>query len=357
MFIRIFNAVVIFALLTSCAPRGVILLNPAAKSIGEIQTVFYGTTRIMEDDGTFEARRNARVSFGQYDISIPPTHTIGQIEWPTQNPNPNRFFVATDTSQYPTTGAFTEALRSTLRTLPRDEREVVVYVHGYNTNFAEGLYRLAQLTHDFNLSEVAVHYSWPSAARTMGYGHDRDSMLFARDGLEELLGAVQKSGATRVLLVGHSLGALLVMETLRQAALENRLKIHQKMLGVVLISPDIDIELFRQQTSRIKKLPQPFIIFTSQRDRALRLSAMLSGQIERLGSVSDAKELAGIDVTLLDVTEYSTGGLGHFTPATSPALIRVLSQVNNIDAAFRNRSALESSALGDGLLISKPPEG
>ncbi|MDQ7070097.1 MAG: alpha/beta fold hydrolase [Rhodobacterales bacterium] len=334
----------VLSLVSACAPRGVILVNPAAKAIGDLQTVFYGTTRARSNTG-YAAQRSMDIQFGKYEISIPPAHNAGKIEWPTKKPDPKRFFVAAGETSYSSTSDFTAALSKTLRALPSKEREVVVYVHGYNTNFAEGLFRLAQLSEDFELSKVAVHYSWPSAARTLGYGHDRDSMLFARDGLEELLGAVQKSGAKRVLLVGHSLGALLVMETLRQAALENRLNLHKNLLSVVLISPDIDIELFRKQAARIKRLPQPFVIFTSQKDRALRISAMLSGQKERLGSVSDANELAGLDVTLLDVSSYSMGGLGHFTPATSPTLINILSQMNKIDAAFRNRSAPRKGAV------------
>lgn len=333
----------VLVLLVACAPRGAIGFNPEAAAVGTVQTVFYGTTRRpLPSGGGFGSGRSSRLWFGKYDISVPPTHQVGQIEWPRQKVDPSRAFVASDMTRFDSTVAFTDGLAKTLRGLPADEREVVVFVHGYNTNFAEGLFRLVQLTHDYDLANTAVHYSWPSAARTLGYGHDRDSMLFARDGLEQLLGAVQKAGAKRVLLVGHSLGALLVMETLRQAALENRLALHPDLLGVVLISPDIDIDLFRQQVLRIERLPKPFIIFSSQNDRALRLSAMLSGQNQRLGSLSDARILADYDVTLIDVSRFSTRGLGHFTPATSPVLIKILSNLNKIDSAFRNGETLKA---------------
>lgn len=336
-----FSFLVIIVFLAACAPRGEILLAPSAAGIGTLKTVFYGTTRQPLPDGGFGAGRGSQLRFGKYVVSVPPAHEVGQIEWPRHKADPARYFVASAEERLETTTDFTAALAQNLRALPPGEREVVVFVHGYNNNFAEGMYRLVQLTHDFKLTNTAVHYSWPSAARTLGYGYDRDSMLFARDGLEELLGAVQKAGAKRVLLVGHSLGALLVMETLRQAALENRLALYPGLLGVVLISPDIDIDLFRQQVERIKRLPKPFIVFTSQKDRALRLSAMLSGQTQRLGTLSDAKILAGYDITMIDVSHFSTGGLGHFTPATSPVLIKLLSNLNRIGAAFRKGGRME----------------
>ena len=31
---------------------------------------------------------------------------------------------------------------------------------------------------------MAVHYAWPSAAEPLGYVYDRDSAIFARDGLD-----------------------------------------------------------------------------------------------------------------------------------------------------------------------------
>ena len=69
---------------------------------------------------------------------------------------------------------------------PQD-REVLLFVHGYNNNFAEGVYRVAQFSHDLEIPGAVVHYAWPSAAKPLGYVYDRDSALFARDGLERLI--------------------------------------------------------------------------------------------------------------------------------------------------------------------------
>ena len=325
--------------LVACAPRGSIAVDTEAASVGKSYPVFYSTSRRADPVRQFGSRRSQNVAFGRLDVSVPPEHKTGAIEISGSNPDPLRHFIATQDTKFFGADDFSVALRKELRSRPFSERLVVVYVHGFNNNFAEGIYRLAQISHDFNLPEVTVHYSWPSAGHPLGYGYDRDSVLFARDGLEELLHAVQNAGADKILLMGHSLGALLAMETLRQMAISDSSVLRRTLGGVVLISPDIDVEVFHQQAIRIGKLPQPFVIFASEKDRALRLSARLTGQPNRLGTLTDASAISDLDVTVFDVTNFSTGIDGHFTAASSPALIRILSLLPTIESSFRNDRA------------------
>ena len=323
-------------LIVACTPRGIITVFPDAALVGQVRNVFVGTTRGIEANGIFNNERMAEVSFHRYDVSVPPQHKPGQIDWPRGEPNPETSFFTTGFDNFPTATSFKTDLAKSLRSRPKGQREVVVFVHGFNNNFAEGLYRLAQLSNDMALPNPTVHYSWPSAGNPLGYGYDRDSLLFARDGLEKLLKEVKSAGADQVLLVGHSLGALLTVETLRQMAISNSGILGHTINGVVLISPDIDVDLFRQQAARIGALPQPFIIFTSEKDRALRLSARLSGKHGRLGNVQDVNKLSGLSITLIDVTSFSDGFTGHFNAATSPALLQILKRLRGLDAAFRN---------------------
>ncbi len=321
--------------LAACTPRGALVLDPAAAEVGTVRPVFVGTTRGKDEDtGTDYARfRTLDTRFVRVDVSIPPTHQPGRISYarPGRAPDPQTDFLTTRQIIYQEPGAFRADLARALREAPRGSREAVIFVHGFNTTFAEGVYRIAQLSHDLKMPGVAVHYAWPSRAAPLAYAYDRDSALFARDGLEDLLRQVTEAGAERVVLVAHSMGAAVTMETLRQMAIAGRPA--RNVGGVVLISPDLDVDLFRAQASRIGKLPQPFVIFTSEKDRALALAARLSGETARLGNVTDVSELAGLEVTLVDVTSYSTG-TGHFTPGTSPALIGILSQIGEVDDAL-----------------------
>lgn len=331
--LRIFLALSVLALM-ACTPRGEVTLDPTAATVGQVQRVFIGTTRGQNDDGSFGNKRSEAVRFARYDISVPPDRKLGQITWPPRHGaiNPEKQFLTTDELIYQADVAF----RADLKTqLAARGGEAVIFVHGYNNNFAEGVYRVAQFAHDLKLPGAVVHYAWPSAAEPLGYAYDRDSTLFARDGLEELLHEVAASGAKRIVLVAHSMGAALTMEALRQTAIRGDRKTLDLISAVILISPDIDVDVFKRSAHSMGKLPQPFLIFGSDRDKALRFSALLSGQWERLGSLKDITRLADLQVTFLDVSEFSQG-VGHFTVADSPALITLLTGIQSVEGAFES---------------------
>lgn len=302
-----------------------------------VRSVFVATTRTEDPRLGFPgAGRDTALHFGRYDVAIPPAHTLGQLRRTRGSLplDPEREFSLTGMETLDAPG-FRAQVAGALARQTRRQREAVIFVHGFNTDFAGGIYRVAQLGHDLMLPEATLHYSWPSAGHPLAYAHDRDSALFARDGLEAMLNETLAAGAERVILVGHSMGAHLLMETLRQIALRGDGRLMGRIGGVILISPDIDVELFRSQALSIGTLPRPFMIVTSRRDRILRLSARLTGQHSRLGNLDDPAQIEGLGVTLFDVSAFSTG-TGHFDVANSPALIQLLDQVGAVDAALGN---------------------
>lgn len=324
-------------ILIACAPRGVLTLAPEAAAVGSVRPIFIGTTRDVEN-GSFGKGRSEEVRFARFDISIPPKRELGEINWPPRHgkADPTRHFLTTAIDVYPQEAGFKRDLSAELAA---QGGEAVIFVHGYNNNFSEGLYRVAQFAHDLQLPGAVVHYAWPSAAEPLGYVYDRDSSLFARDGLEALMEEVAGAGATKILVVAHSMGASLTMESLRQMAIRGNSKALSRLSGVILISPDIDVDVFRAQAHAMGELPQPFVIFGSDRDKVLRLSAGLTGQAERLGSLSDVSRLADLKVTFLDVGEFSKGA-GHFTVGDSAALILLLERISEVEGAFEKDRAL-----------------
>ncbi len=178
--------------LLACSPRGEITYAPEAALVGKVTPVFIGTTRVLEG-GAFGPDRAGDMRFARYDISIPPKRETGEINWPTRlsKPDPQRHFLTTHEEIYSEAPTFRADLR---RDLAQHGNEAVIFVHGYNNNFSEGLYRVAQFANDLELPGSVVHYAWPSAAKPLGYVYDRDSALFARDGLEKLIDEVHAAG-------------------------------------------------------------------------------------------------------------------------------------------------------------------
>ena len=211
------------------------------------------------------------------------------------------------------------------------EQETVIHVHGYNTTHGEAVYSAAQVSVDMDIPVPIVLFSWPSAAQAAGYLYDRDSALISRSMLHDIIVAFAEQPNRDVFLTGHSMGGYLLMETLRQIAIEGSLGASRDINGVMLLSPDIDTELFREQAERIGDLLDPFLIMVAGQDRALRLSGNLTGRGVRHGSLTNPEELDGLSVTLVDVSALSDGKrFSHNVATTSPAAIAVLRSLNEV---------------------------
>ncbi len=308
------------ALVAACTTRDT-AMRAEPHPQGHIQPVYIATTRPLDNTGpAFGVERAKTLNYFRVDVSVPPTHEVGKIEWARGTPDASTDFVVTDTHVFPDGPSMVRSLR---RATP--QRETLVFIHGYNNTLSEAMYRLAQIRADFNDRNPALLFSWPSAGDPRGYIYDRDSVLFARDDLEQVLQQLTAVPGERLVLLAHSVGSHLVMEVLRQAAIRGDRRLLNRIDGVVLMSPDIDPDLFRRQAEAVGTLPQPFLIFASKGDRALGLSALLSGRKPRLGVVDDPRNVEGLKVQVVDFSEVSDGkSLNHIVPVTSPSAIRLL---------------------------------
>ncbi len=315
--------------LGACVDRTVSEIVPAAATIGTPKTVFASTTRAREADGSYGFRRGEKLQFLDTTVSIPPTHTPGTLKFSYANPNPQKEFVLANVTELDGPQGLHEHLRG--------QDDVTIFVHGYNSTQAETIFRAAQLSHDIGIPGSILVYSWPSRATGVGYAYDLDSMLFARDGLEQTIRELKSIGVKRVLLVAHSMGSALSMEMMRQAELQEPGWANKNIEGVVLISPDLDVDLFRSQMERINNPPDPFIVMVSQKDKILNISARLRGTDEgkRLGNISSIETLEEFPISVIDTTAFSGDAeSSHFVAATSPALLAILSSLRRVSNTF-----------------------
>jgi esterase/lipase superfamily enzyme len=292
-----------------------------------VEPIFVATQRKMTQFGPiFGEKRSPKMNYLRYNVSIPPIHELGEIERTSGVADPQKFFATLGIDRYPARRDFITALKRHRA----GDGGLVLFVHGYNNTLEDAAFRLAQIRNDFDIAEPALLFSWPSAGDPRGYIYDRDSVLFARDGFEQLLRDLRASGERNVLLVAHSLGGYLAMETLRQIALKGDRRVLDMLAGVVLMSPDIDPDVFRQQAQDIGKLPQPFLIMTSRKDKVLGLAGLLTGRKPRLGGIDGPEAVKGLDVTVMDFTAFDTGKEGgHDTPFTSVKAIKLMRGLDN----------------------------
>jgi esterase/lipase superfamily enzyme len=281
-------ALLLATMLTGCATRpGPELLGPIPASIpgGRVATVYVATTRARQspDSNVFTDGHTRELNYAAFRISVPPNHSAGNVELPATAtmPDPAVNF-ATVQQAVLDRPAFEGLIAS--RNSPRTARQASIFVHGFNTNFQEALFRLAQMTADGDVSGTPVVFAWPSEARLTGYVADKDSVTASRDQLAEVLTILARD-STEVTVIAHSMGAWLTVEALRSLRLAHKDAVIGR-LRVILAAPDIDVDVFRTQMAVVGPLSPPLTVLVSRDDIALSVSSFLAHERPRLGMIN-----------------------------------------------------------------------
>lgn len=279
--------VLVFFLLAGCSARpGAEVLVPVSSLAPEAEliTVYVATTRARAapDSNVFTDQPSRDLNYAAFTISIPPTHQPGHIEWPKGEADPARDFVVVK-QELLDRNSFKQLTAAEGR--GKGRHRYGVFVHGYNNNFQEALFRVAQLSADTGQRGTAVLFDWPSAAKVAGYVTDKDNATYSRDELVDTLTILARQpGVGEVTLFGHSMGGWLTVEAVRQLRLMGRDDVIRR-LNVVLAAPDIDVAVFISQLEVIGPLNPPLIVLTSSDDRALGFSSRIAGKRKRLGAI------------------------------------------------------------------------
>lgn len=314
--------------------------------------IFLATSRAPSEDAAefFSGARGTGLSFASVNVSVPPNRTPGSVDTPKRPPSdPSRHFVIEDAKTYTERTAFRKELSAYLRSLPRDQRELLIYVHGYNTNTTSAILQITQFVEDTGYGGVPLLFSWASSANTLKYVYDMNSALVARDHLVSMLQTVEIEAVEGYDLVAHSMGTFLVMEASRQIVMTTGLNPTGKVRNVILAAPDIDLDLFKQQIKLIPENQRNIVILVSSDDKALRASQRVAGGVARLGQtpVDALTDLGVIAIDLSDVDEPGT--LSHTKFKGSPEVVQLLGNSMNAGETFNQGPLL---GLGQALAVT-----
>jgi esterase/lipase superfamily enzyme len=243
--------------------------------------------------------------------------------------------------------------------------EVVLYVHGFNETFETAAATMGELCHFFGREHACGIFTWPSSASgnfLISYTSTTESATFAVSHLAKVIQMIaQTPGVKRVNLLAHSRGTALLLSALRDlfiasyaAGIEPLTAF--KVNNVVLMAPDIDVEVATQQfqvytsnPDRITRWPHPYAprfiegrwtIYASPQDRALDVSRFLFRSQKRVGQV-DLDELRDEDTSSmskswgrLDIIVYHgerTDRFGHAYFLSNPEVSSDLIQLIRYD--------------------------
>ncbi|BCP51716.1 lipoprotein [Kaistia sp. 32K] len=349
--------------LAACAsrPQGVLTPVKADAAAADKVDLLVATTRARSDaPGVyFNGERGSDLSLNNIVVSIPEQRQVGSIQWPSRVPgDPARDFVTTKV----TTMQPSEAKDWFKRTSGK-KRRVLIFVHGFNTQYADSIFRFAQIVHDTDANVAPILFSWPSRGNIFDYNYDRESANYSRSELATVIRAAATSPAVSdVTIMAHSMGGWLAVEALRQIALQDG-RVPAKVSNLILASPDLDIDVFRKQVLEMGPKRPHITLFVSTSDRALRLSRLLSGRMTRLGAVDITREpyLSQMEtatgITILDLTALQNGDrLNHSKFATSPEVVqlmgdRLIQGQSVTDSSLAGTNSLGSTTLGAGQVI------
>lgn len=314
-------------LVPGCASIG---LSGVAEPAAEPRSVsiFVDSTRKGEGGASSEASVANGARFSLQMIGVPPGHEPGKVERAAfGSEDPQEHFTMRSRRGLDETAFFAE-LASHISGRIGSNRDVLLYVHGFNTSYDEARFRLAQIVDDARFGGVAVLYTWPAAGSLLDYGAAKENATIARDALSKLLHRLSElPDIGRVHILAHSMGAWLAMEALRENAISGSPDLSGKLGDVMLAAPDIDLNVFRQQLARLD--PSHVFVLVSSNDRALSLSRTLAGDRQRLGALdpnnpSDRTALEDLGVKAYDLSRESTGLIGHGTYADAPQAVRTI---------------------------------
>ncbi|MGJ8584410.1 MAG: alpha/beta hydrolase [Marinosulfonomonas sp.] len=342
--------------LAACSPApdliGVDNPNVPVESVSQAKKhmVFLATTReASEAVGAFySAERAPELGLASVVVSVPPTHVVGELERPKQlPPDPTKEFAVIDPTVYATEKAFVASVNRELAKRPRGQRNILVFVHGYNNTTSDAILRLGQFVEDTGFQGVPVLFDWASAAKISRYVYDMNSALIARPKVQDLRWILSRTHAEKYDVFAHSMGAFLIMEAMRDQAQSGQLDPEGKLNGVVLASPDIDIDLFRSQMADVDTKFDRFFVLLSKDDEALKFSRRIAGGVDRVGA-ADADELARLGVIAIDLSDIEDSSSGtHSKFAGSPEVVKFIGEGMNRSRIF-NRSSI-STELNDML--------
>ncbi|AOO84415.1 hypothetical protein BHK69_12620 [Bosea vaviloviae] len=321
-------------------------------AVGKLR-IFVATTREAADlPQYFNGERGPKLAFAKLDITVPRAHKTGELELPDIGAaaDPAKHFAVVDVNRLDLPPIVAEVKREIQRR-PASERDVLVFVHGYNTNFADAAYRFAQIIYDSGFKGVPVLFTWPSRGQLLQYPYDRESAFYSRDFLEANLHAISRDlGTTRIDILAHSMGTLLTLEAVRQAAIRGDGSFGGKLRDIILAAPDVDLDVFRTQMRQIKR---PVTVFVSADDRALAFSRRFAGDKTRLGAISAkdteiVAELGKLGARIIDLSEISTDDrLNHAKFASSPKIVQLIGRRLDADRGIAIAGPRFGDKLGD----------
>lgn len=282
--------------------------------------VLFGTNRAADValEGGFGSGR-AELSLGEALVSVPTARREGTAPRPWRilglgpREDPRKHVVLVDNPKVLTEREFVALVG------PRD-RSAFLFVHGFNTSFAAGLWRTAQIAVDLDIEGPVFHFSWPSAGKWWKYDYDSDSVNASEARFERFVTTIlDRCNIDRLNVLAHSKGNQLVLNVFRTIA---KARGSPGCDNLVLASPDVDVDVVEDRMQAVPGFVRNVTLYASKHDRPLTVSGGKAMRIRAGGIMSDGYPLILRSMDSIDAADSDFGyfGLNHSAYMDVPVL-------------------------------------
>jgi esterase/lipase superfamily enzyme len=326
----------VLSFLSGCSSKDFIQSNARPKSIGE----FYATDRnylgYPAHEGFYGNDRDS-LTYGTLKLERLPSHSIGKLDDTTLTGNENHDFELKDkTLCMKKEDFFGQLFRNKA---VEKKRDILLYIHGFNTTFDEAALTMAQVAYDLDFKGDALFYSWPSTGKLLGYVRDQNNTDWSLRNLSAFLRELaSKADDKSICLLAHSMGNRELLGAFVDL-MRNNPDLKKKFRVIILAAPDVDAEIFCRDIASYLTDQQTLVtIYVSRRDTALNASKELSGYVRAGGVNKEPLVVNGIDT--VDVTNIDTVPLGHSYFAQSRLVLSDMYSIINNGQSARFRFSL-----------------
>jgi esterase/lipase superfamily enzyme len=286
--------------------------------------VWFGTNRSLVDptrpDQGFSNERSQSLIYGTCIVYVPQSHVFGSDGsswiWRTLRRTDDRLKL--ESIQTLDEGNFMSFVRSQLGRRPPTKRQILVYIHGFRTTFAQAAIRAAQIGYDLKVEGITAFFSWPSRGAIERYPADEATIEASEPFFEQFLtNLIATSGAEDVSVIAHSMGnrgLLRIGHSLARLAQTHKFRLGQ----VFLAAPDVDADTFKRLAATYTHFSKRTTLYVSSKDKALQLSEIVHGAA-RAGYFPPITIMSGIDT--IKVTNVDLSVLGHSYFAEAGAVL------------------------------------
>lgn len=267
----------------------------------ETQEVYFVTDRARSSRGTlgqmFSGHRSgSSLTFGEATVEMRGSRRLDDD--------------MEDATEFQTVNLIKQADFSdrVLREIAASDKPVVIFVHGYNTSFAEGLARSATMRADIARDAVVILFSWASEGTVLAYAYDESSWEIGKTNFKDFMRlVVAKVPTDRISLVAHSMGSRLLLDFIESLQDRDLDPDAARFADFVFAASDVSKDRFLQIENRTGQRPlsafaEEVTVYVSQFDRALYLSYMVHRD-ERLGRSPPKDMVDDPDIVAIDAAD------------------------------------------------------